>query len=129
MTFAWDRVSEGVLVDLTVGAEPASVRRVRHVVVAALQRAGWTDCGPAALIATELVTNAAVHGTGPVRVRCVLADVLLIGVHDTGPTMPQPGDVASDDGRCGLRMVNALACSWGWEPDPPGKRVWARVAP
>ena len=55
-------------------ARPESVRRARHFVADAAGRAGFspTTIDLAAVAASELVTNAVVHGRGPISVRTVL---------------------------------------------------------
>lgn len=82
------------------------------------------------LVASELVTNAVVHGEGPVTV--VLhhrPGRLVIEVLDKSPAMPRMGcaQAAEESGR-GLELVNLLAARWGWEPCDSGKRVWAEIA-
>ncbi|MFC4053702.1 ATP-binding protein [Actinomadura syzygii] len=134
--------------ELSPGADAAS--RARALTRHALRE--WHVTGPAdaddiILIVDELVTNAVVHGDGPVRLTLRLDDPLdgspgrrrLTGdVHDDGartpaeapapPTGAQPPDW-SEAGR-GLLLVAALATAHGTRPDPadrtgkPGKTVW-----
>ncbi|WP_084000476.1 ATP-binding protein [Actinomadura kijaniata] len=82
------------------------------------------------LMVDELITNAVLHGTGPVRLRLRLSGPLLTGeIHDAGaaaPAPPGPGPALTDwseDGR-GLLLVAALATDFGIRPEPPGKTVW-----
>ncbi|WP_236075530.1 ATP-binding protein [Streptomyces coffeae] len=83
------------------------------------------------LCASELVTNALVHGAsdgGHVLVHVELHDTTLrLEVHDAGDGTPaerSPEDTA-DDGR-GLLLVSALADQWGVEArQGSGKCVWA----
>lgn len=87
----------------------------------------------AALVAVELVNNAARLGR-PFRMRCTrLPAAVLIEVVDTDPRPPvmgDPYDLESESGR-GLILVDALAEDWGHTYDNPcrprEKTVWARV--
>ncbi|MGV9967462.1 ATP-binding protein [Streptomyces olivaceus] len=97
-------------------------------------------CGDdAALVVTELVTNAVTHavpsaaaGTPEVRLGLVRdPGHLTLAVSDSGDNVPvfDPSDDAAfgEHGR-GLGIVDALAEEWGWTPRPPaGKTVWAKL--
>ncbi|NEB10350.1 ATP-binding protein [Streptomyces coelicoflavus] len=94
----------------------------------------------AALIVTELLGNAFRHGRPPVRVSLTLDEsgdrtALWIAVGDAGPAVDigllrakwrHPSGRLSTDGR-GLRLVDALAHSWGDRPGAFGHTVWARL--
>jgi anti-sigma regulatory factor (Ser/Thr protein kinase) len=81
----------------------------------------------AVLLASELVTNAVVHGRVPIAVDAVAdARAVRVEVHDAGSGIAAPRRPASDaiSGR-GLAIVDALATRWRAEPVPgDGKRVW-----
>ncbi|WP_432184156.1 ATP-binding protein [Streptomyces tendae] len=82
------------------------------------------------LVASELLTNAVVHGTGPITV--VLSSRpgrLVIDVLDGHPAVPRSRCAQADDenGR-GLALVRLLATRCAWESVGPGKRVWAEMA-
>ncbi|MGC5342882.1 ATP-binding protein [Streptomyces sp. DT171] len=83
------------------------------------------------LIVSELVSNAVVHGDGPVTIT-VLARPgdLLIDVRDATLDAPRTGSfgVENERGR-GLALVGALAVRSGWKPFCRGKWVWAEIAP
>lgn len=83
----------------------------------------------AALVATELVTNAVMHGQSGVTVQLsVTAESVRISVADTSPAMPAMG-CPSDRGASGrgLNIVSGLASAWGTEATVSGKRVWAEL--
>jgi anti-sigma regulatory factor (Ser/Thr protein kinase) len=83
----------------------------------------------AALIVSELVTNALRHGAGQtvLRVTVTAADVQL-SVTDSGDAQPQllPPD-PDRVGGLGLVVVNSVSQDWGVAPFPGGKTVWALV--
>lgn len=85
----------------------------------------------AALVAVELVTNAARLGR-PFRLAVTrLPAAVLIEVVDDDPRPPvkgEPGDTESESGR-GLILVDALSEDWGHRFDDQGRKtVWARVS-
>jgi anti-sigma regulatory factor (Ser/Thr protein kinase) len=91
------------------------------------QRAVLDD---AALILSELVTNAVVHARSPLEVSIRHHDgKLRLSVHDQSPARPRLGkaDCEPGTGR-GLRLIAELAADWGIAPSGPGKVVWAELA-
>ena len=108
---------------------PAQARRAVRDVAFPVVNGEVADT--AELLASELVTNAVMHGTGFVTLaidRC--EQTLEVSVGDDSPGIPQvqPERPLSLGGR-GLRMVAALAGEWGVKPrgDGPGKMVWFRL--
>jgi hypothetical protein len=82
-----------------------------------------------ALVATELVTNAVLHGGGleHLHLRELPAGVR-VEVSDRSSDGPLPGFVAEDAGTGrGLLLVSQIASRWGVEQGPKGKTVWAEV--
>ncbi|MER6332680.1 ATP-binding protein [Streptomyces sp. NPDC001034] len=82
------------------------------------------------LVASELITNAVVHGEGPATVALYhRPGRLVIDVLDDSPAAPQTSCAQADDesGR-GLALVGLLASRCAWEPAGRGKRVWAEIA-
>ena len=83
----------------------------------------------AALVVSELVTHALLHGLPPVRVRLrSSAEALTVEVFDQGHVLPAraDGDPEDDSGRR-LLMVDVLADRWGSRASGPGKVVWAEL--
>ncbi|WP_254396003.1 ATP-binding protein [Streptomyces sp. AC512_CC834] len=88
--------------------------------------------GDAALVVSELMTNALLHGS--LRGRLIRVHITLdprtlrVEVSDPrGERLPRPrpvGEVDEQFGR-GLLLVGALATRWGWEPRSVGKTVYA----
>ncbi len=109
---------------------PESVPAARHFVVDVLRAWGHADLVPdAALIVSELATNALHHAGSPFR---AVVDRrrggLRVGVEDATETPLQRREITMDDvsGR-GVHIVEALAERWGSSPRPGGKVVWAEL--
>lgn len=91
----------------------------------------------AALLATELLTNAYLHSGGPASLRLRGSDgALRLGVRDTDPTPPESeGEVAGPDAESGrgLLLVRVCADRWGWYLlgddifGARGKYVWCEL--
>ena len=85
----------------------------------------------AALVASELVTNAVLHARTAVTLRVQIeGPTVRIEVFDENPRLPVvapcPPDATS--GR-GLALVTASATAWGMEHRGDGKVVWAEIGP
>jgi GAF domain-containing protein/anti-sigma regulatory factor (Ser/Thr protein kinase) len=83
-----------------------------------------TEC--AALLTSELVTNAVLHAATPFTVTLhLMADRIRVDVADGNPVVPSIKDYAADaaTGR-GLTLFNTLASDWGVLPVMGGKIVW-----
>ena len=108
--------------------DAGEVERARNLVGASMRRWGLPDDGGvAALLVSELVTNALRYGAQPMRL--IAKDVgagLRVEIHDARvgepprlrPTMPE-----SSHGR-GVMLVDALASRWGWSEFCGEKQVW-----
>lgn len=107
--------------------EPRAARRARDVVRRRL--AGRGELDTVTLLASELVTNAVVHGRGPlVFVLEAAPSVVRVSVLDHAqatPTAVLTGPMA--EGGRGLAIVDALASRWGVERDGKGRWVWFEV--
>ncbi len=83
----------------------------------------------AALVVTELATNAVVHARSDFTVVVAWSrDRVRISVRDASPVPPagQPPSLVVCSGR-GLAVVAALAARWDFEPQGFGKVVWAEL--
>lgn len=84
----------------------------------------------AALIVSELVGNAVVHGRPPVEVRVSRrTGGIRIDVSDSGEGAVVPPGRSGPLGQSGLglQVVAHLATRWGVDPLPDGKTVWAEL--
>lgn len=124
-------------------AEATSVRRARLFVVDKLQEWGRDELvDTAALLTSELATNAVVHTGRPYSVRVGRRRRgIRVEVADSAPEPPHlkaplPLDGTSEVGHLdgsdasperlfsGLGMVDAVAARWGSDPAASGKVVW-----
>ncbi|MFD8378946.1 ATP-binding protein [Streptomyces sp. NPDC059679] len=82
------------------------------------------------LCASEIITNALTHAGGKCRITTGwTGHHLRVAVTDRSLQLPvvTAPHLDSESGR-GLAIVEALAYSWGWEPDDLGKVVHFRIA-
>ena len=84
----------------------------------------------AALLASELVTNAVRHAHTDLTLSLETSrDGVRLEVHDDSPEMPElQRDPSAGSGR-GLLLVERIAQAWGTTPCPGGKTVWAELTP
>jgi len=87
----------------------------------------------AELAASELVTNAIVHGAPPVELEVDIREsqCVRIAVKDTAPLLPvltpRTTPQTSEGGR-GLAIVDAVSTRWGLVATADGKQVWCEIA-
>ena len=92
----------------------------------------WRDeqlAADAALVVTELATNAVLHARSAFSVSLALSGgAIRISVGDTAPLGPTGVDqqLAAASGH-GLGVVAAMATRWGVQTVPSGKAVWAEL--
>jgi anti-sigma regulatory factor (Ser/Thr protein kinase) len=115
----------------TLRLEPVveSTPAARHWVTAQLLDvpSDVTEC--AALLTSELVTNAVLHAATPFTVTLhLMADRIRVDVADGSTVVPSIKDYATDaaTGR-GLTLFNTLASNWGVQPVMGGKIVWFEI--
>ncbi|MEV6009512.1 ATP-binding protein [Streptomyces sp. NPDC051976] len=79
------------------------------------------------LVLSELLSNAIVHGSGPLSVAVQRDnDLFIVEVFDAHRDMPVESVPGPDDeSKRGLAVVKAVAYSHGCERYPRGKRCWA----
>jgi anti-sigma regulatory factor (Ser/Thr protein kinase) len=112
-------------------ADTKTPRAARHFVVEALSQLGSKEwlIDDAALVVTELTTNALLHAHSAATVNLwVNGDVVRVGVEDAAPVLPtqRPPERLGPSGR-GLNLVAALSRQWGADFLDGGKVVWAEL--
>lgn len=110
-----------------LSASPASIGLARAQVVGFCRRHGFAELEEtAALLTSELVTNAVQHGGEPLTLSVSRTpDELRVDVSDGSTDLPQlqMQPVADQPNGRGLMLVDALASSWRCRPRPDGKTV------
>ncbi|HEY1635391.1 MAG TPA: ATP-binding protein [Acidimicrobiales bacterium] len=118
-------------IETQLAPDPMSARAARQLIEAALQRWGDDDSTEvAALLTTELVTNAIVHARTDFSLRVTTnQDRLRVEVSDSSHDPPRLIPIQDDEehGR-GLHLVDALSVSWGVDWRADGKAVWFDLA-
>lgn len=114
-------------------AEAGQVAVARRLVSGYVRDRGHDDEDVAVLLVSELVTNAILHGRGPLELRArPSGSALRVEVHDADPRTPPTlsADLEpTDDGGRGLHLVDILADRWGWAESADGKVVWFELDP
>jgi anti-sigma regulatory factor (Ser/Thr protein kinase) len=117
---------------ITLTAGSAAAGEARSQVRSAIE--AWdvpADPAVAALLTSELVTNAISHQAGEtiMLVLTCAQGQLRVDVHDTSWAMPELVDAPADaeSGR-GLILVASLATDWGYYPTLAGKAVYFTLA-
>jgi DNA-binding NarL/FixJ family response regulator len=118
------------VVEASLAASSTTPAEARRLVRAAISSWGCDDVLDTVMLCTsEIVTNAADHAGGDVRVAVeLLPTAIRVSTTDTEPSLPvaQPA-LATDDAGRGLRVVDRLADRWGIVPQAAGKLVWFEV--
>jgi len=112
-------------------AGPAAAAEARNHVRVAIKAWGLSaDPYIAALLTSELVTNAIRHASGPVRLMITCScGYLRVYVYDAGRGWAAPLDpmIDAEDGR-GLMLVASLSTDWGCYRTSVGKAVYFTLA-
>lgn len=115
-----------VQVTVTSGMPPLETLRTR--IVSSLPGLPGHTVSDIEVVATELLTNAYLHGRPPAHFYLFRIDStrLRIEVVDGGTAMPQMmhPDISDEHGR-GLLLVAGMSASWGVTATGAGKTVWA----
>ncbi|MDD9206326.1 ATP-binding protein [Georgenia sp. 10Sc9-8] len=116
--------------------EPTQLSDLRAGLASRLSVAGATGSGDLTgvvdqmvLVASELATNAIVHGLPPTIVRLLdSGEELVLDVVDHAPDeAPEVDDGrAVGDGGLGLQIATRMAMDIGWFAEGAEKHVWAR---
>jgi GAF domain-containing protein/anti-sigma regulatory factor (Ser/Thr protein kinase) len=112
----------------TLRLEPVvqSTPMARHWISAHLRGIPNDAAECAALLTSELVTNAVLHAATPISVTLhLMTDRIRVDVADGSPIVPSIKDYGTDaaTGR-GLTLFSTLASAWGVQPVAGGKIVW-----
>ncbi len=116
----------------TFPPEVSSPREARQLVAAQIPPASGLDGEIAALLTSELATNAVRHARTDFTVTVELhGNRLTVAVADHSTTWPTAAAgmpaTARRSGR-GLALVASYAAAWGVDPAPGGKVVWFVLA-
>ena len=110
------------------GAVPAA----RRFVAATLRAWGEQPLlADAALVTSELATNAVQHAGSPFRISVRRsATAVRIAIEDAGPAQPELRTSEPEEfGGRGVAIVAKIARTWGCDTADDGKVVWAELAP
>jgi Na+/proline symporter/serine phosphatase RsbU (regulator of sigma subunit)/anti-sigma regulatory factor (Ser/Thr protein kinase) len=120
-------LAAGQVAEWDVESDPAAVRHVRAAVSARLREWELDDLvDTTELILSELITNAMVHGAGPINVRLIRDRMLICEVSDNSSTSPHLRYATTmDEGGRGLFLVAQVAERWGTRYTEDGKVIWA----
>ncbi len=114
---------------VSLARRPDSARDARSVVRGALAEIDGHTVEISALLVDELVTNAVLHGEGPITLAVgVRGNCVRVAVADQARALPvhRPPSATSETGR-GLSIVDKAASRWGVEATPDGKSVWFEI--
>jgi anti-sigma regulatory factor (Ser/Thr protein kinase) len=124
-------LQRAVAATLTLPPDVATVRQARAFVRNVCGAAGVAadECDTTVLLASEVVTNAFVHGRSDARVAVSVAvGSVRVEVGDDNTRQPTPSGEQDGalDGR-GLTILTMLASAWGVREEAFGKTVWFEV--
>lgn len=116
---------------MNLSPEPVVASQGRRFVATTLASWGLADQGDAAaMVVTELISNALRHSDSPLSLRLqYVQGRLIVEVADGDDRQPRRIQAAAqDENHRGLFIVDALARRWGARSTPGGKIVWAELA-
>ncbi len=108
---------------------PGAARRAVTAVLSnwGFREADWLDA--AAVVVSELVTNAVRHGGGCLALQLEAhAERVVVSVADGSSVLPRRRDPDEAGGR-GIALIEALAASWTVKNHQGGKRVQVELLP
>lgn len=112
--------------------DPSAVPLARRKLRSHLAQVSSAQRDRVLLATSELVTNAVLHGEGPVTLRAWLDGHVRVEVTESGGGDPKPRRQHRDDdeGGRGLLIVEVVATRWGVTPTGrrPGKTVWFEIS-
>lgn len=112
--------------DTTLARTAISVGTARRLVNEHTSTLGPPQRDDAALMVSELVTNALVHGIGTISLRMdVETHAVRVEVSDEGNVALAPSPTPGAHGGWGLRIVDQLADDWGVLAG--STKVWFRI--
>jgi anti-sigma regulatory factor (Ser/Thr protein kinase) len=121
-------------IELRLPPEPIAPILARAAVTAIGSGLPGSVVSDAELLTSEVVSNAVKHAdldpSQEIVLRVVMDDRLRIEVADPGPQFE--ADLrrqSSDTSGWGLFLIEAIAMSWGVEPEGIGKKVWFELDP
>ena len=122
-------VGDVATIQVRFDCEPWSARDARRAVQDCLRETPTATMQNAGLLTSELVTNVVTHARSAGELVAYydrLRQRVRIEVHDNSPLLPQMQhrSTAERAGGLGLRLVDALASSWGTTATATGKTVW-----
>jgi anti-sigma regulatory factor (Ser/Thr protein kinase) len=109
-------------------ASPSAARAFARETLASWRLTAMTD--DVSLIVGELITNAVLHGDGPVTLTLhLLEPIVRIEVSDESSALPKLTEPSQTRlGGRGLAIISAVAQAWGTSlGEPAGKTVWAEL--
>jgi anti-sigma regulatory factor (Ser/Thr protein kinase) len=116
---------------LPLPAELTAPRLARQVVRDACATWGLENLADAAaLVVTEMTTNAVLHAHAPITLTATQSETdLTITLADGDSRLPQADQtLASREHGNGITLIGAMADEWGAYRDAVGKTVWARFS-
>ncbi len=115
-----------VAVTRSLQSKPGAVSEARAVVRRSMEPSDDDLVTLAVLLVDEVVTNAVVHGLGPIDLAVDVDEErvkVMVGDRSDVPVSPRRAAPYAEGGR-GLSIVDAVASRWGVFARVPGKAVW-----